>query len=132
MTNKEIEEKLLLTNNQVNKLEHSSANAIMFRKYISKWNNKEYPLTLDLITRLIRLNEWTKEDLSFDNELLIRKYLPEYMVKVFLDVKDFRSNSRNELLSTQELFAKMYGYPYNTQDEKAFCVYKYALQIYTE
>ena len=73
------------------------------------------------------MNEWTYEDFCYETELVIGKYLPKFCLDMFFEVKDFRRNSRNELTSSQEAFARLMGLPYNTQDEKALCVYKFAI-----
>lgn len=130
MTNKEIEDKLLLRDNEEDVKDGHSVNAEMFKKYIKHWNNAEYEFPIDDIKRYIRLNEWTQKDFSFENELLISKYLPPFIHDVFFELKSFRENSRNELVSDQKAFARIMGYPMNTQDEKAFCIYEYALQLF--
>ena len=78
----------------------------------------------------IRMNEWLKDDFSFEMEQTLTKYLPDYIRDVFFCVKEFKANRRNELTSVQEGFARIMGLPYETQNEKAYVVLQYALQRY--
>lgn len=135
MTNKEILETLMLRDSDagndkdLNEIlqNGNSINAEMFKRNIVNWDKSE-DFPIDEIKRYLRFNEWTKKDFDFENEMLIKEYLPDFFHDVFFKIKEFRSNSRNELVSTQRVFAKIMGMPMNTQDEKALVTYEYALQ----
>jgi hypothetical protein len=109
----------------------SSVNGEQFRKYMKDWDMSE-PFPYADTKKYIRMNEWKKKDFSYENESIIVDKLPSFVHDVYFKVKEFRSNSRNELLSTEEMWARMMGYPYKTQDEKAFCLYQYAFQYHYE
>ena len=132
MTNKEILEKLLLRDSDSIDEEipsGQSINGYMFSQYLKQWDGAE-PFPMCEFRRYIRLNEWTAKDFNTRNELIIAKILPRWFYQVYLAVKEFKASSRNELLSTQDAFAKMMGYPLNTANDKAFCVYEYAIQSF--
>jgi hypothetical protein len=129
MTNNEILNILLERGTDSESATHS-VNALNAKKYLPMWNNEEGLFPHEELEKYIRMNEWTKEDFNYDTELVLKDTLPPFVLDIFFEVKDFRSDHRNELLSTQEVFARLYGYPYNTQDEKAFCVFKCAFQEY--
>lgn len=109
-----------------------SVNAEMVRLCISDWDNGQFFFPHVELRRYIRFAEWTAKDFNFENEMLIQKYLPDFVHDIFFEMKEFRENSRRELLSTQEAFGRMMGLPYKTQDEKALVVYNYAYQKYYE
>lgn len=126
MTNTEILEKLMNRATEYNPASKESVNAQMVVEYLPKWDGAE-PFPVNQLERYIRMNEWTYEDFNIETEMAIRQVLPDYVLDIFFNVKEFRENSRNELLSYQETFARLYGLPYNTQDEKALCVFKCAI-----
>ena len=123
MTNQEILQKLESTNDD--------KNAAQVKEIIGLWDkSEEFPL--DNAIRYLKLHQWKYEDFGFETEMIIRKTLPEWFLKVFFDMKEFKSNSRNELTSTCETMSKIRGYPMKTQDDKAFCQYDYSLRKYFE
>lgn len=87
---------------------------------------------LETFKSCIRMHEWYKDDFDFEMEQLVSKYLPDWIRDVYFQLKEFRANRRNELTSVQEGFARMMGFPYETQNEKAFVVFNYAIQRYYE
>lgn len=116
--------------NILKKLEdRTKSNAEQFKTYLSQWSKKD-KFPCNELKRYIRFNEWEYKDFGFENELLVRKHLEDWVLDVFFEVKEFRQNSRNELTSTQFAYAKLTGYPCDTQNEKAFCVYTWAFDRY--
>lgn len=105
-------------------------NAQMVKKYLPQWNMKEGLFPVGDVRRYVRLNEWSKDDFDIRTEMILRKYLPAWFMLVYIKVKQFKSQSRSELSSTEEAFAKLMGYPINTQEEKAFVTYEMAYQKY--
>lgn len=126
MTNEEILEQLMSRSGDIKTAENESVNAHQCVEYLPQWDASE-PFPVENIERYIRMNEWTYEDFCYETELVIGRHLPKFCLDMFFEVKDFRRNSRNELTSSQEAFARLMGLPYNTQDEKALCVYKFAI-----
>ncbi len=108
-----------------------SVNGYAVDNFLKEWDTAE-PFPIKEIKRYLRLNEWTAKDFNPRTELVIAKLLPRWFYKVYLAVKEFKASSRNELLSSQDAFARMMGYPISTASDKAFCVYEYALQTYYE
>lgn len=135
MTNEEILAKLMLREEDdefiAEKVDleenNNSANGMMFKMYASQWDVSE-PFPIAEVKRYVRFNEWTYEDFDFENELVVQSILPDFFHDIFFKCKKFRYNRRTELSSTQVAFARMMGYKYNTQDEKAYVIYDYALQ----
>lgn len=109
-----------------------SAHAQACRLVLPQWDTSVSPWNFDNLSELIRMDKWTKDDFNLTNENMVRKYLPDFMVDVFFRLKDFRSNSRNELVSTVEDYAVIMGWPKDTQDEKAFCTFRYELMYYLD
>ena len=131
--NKEILEKLLLRTEDEHPdvPEDHSLNGYMFMIAMNHWDTSE-PFPMNEVKRYIRINEWVANDLNPRTELIIMRIFPKWFMKVYLMMKQFKSSSRNELLSVQDAFARMMGYPTTTASEKAFCVYDYAMQTYYE
>lgn len=127
MTNKEILDKLLTreTDKGAESFEgsHYSYNAHMVKKYLANWDVNESKFPIKKVRQYIRLNEWTRLDFDIRTELLLQQLLPKWFMLIFIRMKQFRSNSRNELTSIEQGFGKMMGYPMKTQDEKAFVAY---------
>lgn len=115
----------------LNKLRDTSGddNAKAVKELLPQWN-KEEPFPVVDALAYIRMQEWTYDTFGYAMEKVITNNLPEWFLRVFFDMKEFRSNKRNELASTCVLVSKMKGYPMKTQDDKAFCLYNYALQKY--
>lgn len=134
MTNQEILNKLMLrdTDREADTFDaqNRTYNAQSVKKYLSLWNVNESAFPIDDIKRYIRLNEWHLADFDTNTELLIQRILPPWFSLVFIKMKQFRSNNRNELSSQEEAFGKLMGYPMNTQDEKAFVLYDALHQYY--
>lgn len=108
----------------------NSQNVYAFKKYIPLWNKEESEFPIAELERYIKFQYWDKKDFNFENELLIRNHLPQCVLDIFFELKEFRSNSRTELLPSQETFARLYAYPTETQDDKAYVVCKFAIQQY--
>ena len=131
--NKEILEKLLLREEDDHPEipEGHSVNGYMFMKCLNHWDTAE-PFPMTEVKRYIRMNEWTVKDFNPRIELIMMRVFPKWFYKTYLMMKEFKASSRNELLSAQDTFARMMGYPTETSSDKAFCVYDYALQLYYE
>lgn len=108
-----------------------SENAKTFTSQIGKWDKSETFPYKDL-KQYLKLHQWEYNDFNFENELLIQEFLPAFVLDIFFAMKEFRDNSRMELTSVQETYARIYGYPHKTQDEKAFCLYEYLFNRYYE
>ena len=104
-------------------------NAAQVKEIIGSWDKSE-AFPVDQVKRYIKMHEWSYNKFSFSMESEIAKTLPKWFMNVFFDVKEFRSNPRNELTSTCETMSKIQGYPMKTQDDKAFCQYDYSLRKY--
>ena len=104
-------------------------NAAQVKEIIGLWDKSE-AFPVDQVKRYIKMHEWSYNKFSFSMESEIAKTLPKWFMNVFFDVKEFRSNPRNELTSTCETMSKIQGYPMKTQDDKAFCQYDYSLRKY--
>lgn len=97
---------------------------------LNQWNDTESEFPVDRLPELIRFDRWIYLDFNFDNEEIIRNKLPDYVLDIYFEMKEFKKNSRNELLPDQELFAKLYSIPCNSQDEKSTVVYKFVFSRY--
>ena len=104
-------------------------NAAQVKEIIGLWDKSE-AFPVDQAKRYIKMHEWSSNKFGFSMEFEITKTLPKWFMNVFFDVKEFRSNPRNELTSTCEAMSKIQGYPMKTQDDKAFCQYDYSLRKY--
>lgn len=104
-------------------------NAAQVKEIIGLWDKSE-AFPVDQAKRYIKMHEWSYDKFNFFMEFEIAKTLPKWFMNVFFDVKEFRSNPRNELTSTCEAMSKIQGYPMKTQDDKAFCQYDYSLRKY--
>lgn len=115
------------------KLESTSddENAQVVKELIGSWDKSE-SFPIDQAKRYVKMQQWSYDKFSFAMELEIKKTFPQWFLKVFFDMKEFRSNSRNELTSSCETLSKINGYPMKTQDDKAFCQYDYSLRKYFE
>ena len=132
MTNEEILETLLLREeDEHDDTKGQSVNGYYIDKNLKQWDTSK-PFPISDFRRYIRMNEWNAKDFNPRTELVILKVLPRWLYLVYLMMKQFKASSRNELLSVQDAFARMMGYPTNTESEKAFCVYDYAIQMYYE
>lgn len=108
-----------------------SNNAEAVRATLPMWDKSEkFPLKDAM--QYLKMQTWDFEEFGFRTELAIKAVLPEWMLRVFFDMKEFRRNVRNELTSTCEAMSKMRGYPMQSQDDKAFCQYDYSLRKYYE
>ena len=106
-------------------------NANQVKEIIGLWDKSE-PFPIDQAKRYIKMQEWSYKQFGFSMELELKKTLPHWFLKVFFDMKEFKSNPRNELTSTCEALSKINGYPMTTQEDKAFCQYDYSLRKYFE
>lgn len=106
-------------------------NAAQVKEIIGLWDKSE-AFPVDQAKRYIKMHEWSYNKFGFSTEFEIAKTLPKWFLKVFFDMKEFKSNPRNELTSTCETLSKINGYPMKTQEDKAFCQYDYSLRKYFE
>lgn len=113
----------------IESLKINSGNAAAVKSDLSMWDHTDKFPESNLLM-LIKMHQWKYEDFDYTMEKLIRNVLPEFMLKVFFELKEFRSNKRNELASTCAVLSKIKGYPMQTQDDKAFCLYEYSLEKY--
>lgn len=104
-------------------------NAGQVKEILQLWDKSE-AFPIDQAKRYIKMHEWSYDKFGFTMERAFDKVLPDWFLRVFFDVKEFRSNPRNELTSTCEAMSKIQGYPMKTQDDKAFCQYDYSLRKY--
>lgn len=123
MTNEEILDKLQKDT------EYNADNQL---ELLSQWDKAESEFPVDRLPDLIRFDRWNYSDFNFENEEIVKDYLPPYVLDMYYAVKDFKKNYRNELLPDQELFAKLYGLPKATQDEKSTVVFKFVFNRYFE
>lgn len=113
-------------------LKENYGNAQSVKKYLSRWNKDESEFPMNDVFTYIQMNTWEYEDFSLRVENIIRQVLPDYMLDVFFRMKQFKSNSRNEMLPNEETYGKVMGYPFKTQDDKAFTIYRFAVSDYYE
>lgn len=104
-------------------------NANKVKELIGSWDTTE-AFPIERAMRYIKMQQWSYDRFNFGMESVLKKVLPEWFMNVFFDLKEFRSNPRNELTSTCEIVSKINGYPMKTQDDKAFCQYDYSLRKY--
>lgn len=110
---------------------NSDENADQVKEILGLWDNSEQ-FPLDQAKRYIKMHQWSYDKFNFSMESALLKVLPEWFIRVFFDIKEFRRNPRNELTSSCETMSKIQGYPMKTQDDKAFCQYDYSLRKYYE
>ena len=121
-----------MTNQQIiEQLKNATDNASAVKALLPQWDKSEVFPEEELET-CIKLHKWFYNDFDYEMELILKNYLPQWMMDVFFDMKEFRSNSRNELTSSCATVSKVYGYPMETQDDKAFCQYKYSFAKYLD
>jgi hypothetical protein len=114
-------------------LKTAATNTYAVKEFLPLWDKSEsFPKDFDTLKLCIKMNTWLPEDFDFDMETLVKEYLPDFMLDVFFDMKEFMSNPRNELTTTCRAQSKLYGYPMDTQADKAFCQYDYSLRKYYE
>lgn len=120
-----------INNEILQSLEYTNGdkNADKVKEILQLWDKSE-AFPMDQAKRYIKIHEWSYDKFSFSMEKIFKEVLPDWFIRVFFDVKEFRSNSRNELTSTCEAMSKIQGYPMKTQDDKAFCQYDYSLRKY--
>ena len=106
-------------------------NAAAVKENLPLWDTSE-AFPMDQAKRYIKMHQWSYDKFGFSTELVLQKALPKWFLKVFFDMKEFKSNPRNELTSTCEALSKINGYPMTTQEDKAFCQYDYSLRKYFE
>lgn len=106
-------------------------NAAQVKEIIGLWDKSE-PFPVSQAKRYIKMQQWSYNKFGFSMEYEIAKTLPKWFLKVFFDMKEFKSNPRNELTSSCEALSKINGYPMTTQEDKAFCQYDYSLRKYFE
>lgn len=86
--------------------------------------NKDNPFPIDKCLTHIKLHQWFYNEFDYETQKLVEEYLPKCMLECFFALKEFRDGSRNELLSTQRAYARLMALPTETQDEKAYVVYR--------
>ena len=99
---------------------------------LTQFDKSESEFPIENLNTYVRFDRWNYEDFNFENEMFIKEFFPNYVLDIFFEVKDFKKNSRNELLEDQELFAKLYNMPVGSQNEKANVVYNFAFNRYFE
>lgn len=122
-------------NNQMILLDLGQAtdnNAEVVKRLLPKWKKEESDFPVDDIMKYIKMQFWKYEEFDFEMEILIKEYLPDFMLDIFFEMKEFRKNKRNELSSSVEFVSKLNGYPMETQDDKAYCLYNYMFLRYFE
>ena len=108
------------------------------KELLPLWNNNESTFPSDLsVKNFIKLDKWSFEELNqISTELFINKYLAPHMKDVYYIMKEFRSNSRNELTYDQEAYAKIMGYNLDwnekendedRQNKKATILYEHSI-----
>ena len=117
--------------NILNELMHANDNATAVKEYLPQWDKSE-PFPVDTLKQYIKMQFWEYKDFDFEMEEIVREYLPDFMTDIFFEMKEFRRNKRNELSSSVEFMSKLNGYPMETQDDKAFCLYNYMFLRYFE
>lgn len=110
-------------------LRSAEYNAPVLKAELPHWDKSEAFPEEELET-CVKMHTWSYEDFDYEMELIIKEFLPDFMLDVFFDMKEFRSNSRNELTSSCIAMSKVYGYPMKTQDDKAYCQFKYSFSKY--
>lgn len=132
MTNQEILDKLLLRQEEdtegITVESRCSFNGTMCNKYLVQWNKNESDFPMQDIQKYIRMNEWSAGDFNTSLAIFFMTNLPKWFYAVYSGMENFISNTRNELSSLVFSYAKLMGYPMNTQAEKAFCLYNYLIQ----
>ena len=78
---------------------------------LTQFDKSESEFPIENLNTYVRFDRWNYEDFNFENEMFIKEFFPNYVLDIFFEVKDFKKNSRNELLEDQELFAKLYNLP---------------------
>jgi len=119
MTNQEI----------ITLLKTAACNEYAMKEMLPKWDKSE-AFPEEELKSCVKMNTWSHKDFDYEMELIIKEYLPNFMLDVFFDMKEFKSNPRNELTSTCEAWSKIQGYPMTTQDDKAFCQFIYSFEKY--
>jgi hypothetical protein len=99
---------------------------------LNQWDKNKSDFPIDRLTELVRFDKWKYSDFNFMNEQFITEFFPQFVLDIFFAVKEFKKNSRNELLHDQELFAQLYNMPVGSQEEKAKVVYEFSFQRYFE
>lgn len=99
---------------------------------LTQFDKSESEFPMENLNTYVRFDRWNYEDFNFENEMFIKEFFPNYVLDIFFEVKDFKKNSRNELLEDQEVFAKLYNMPVSSQNEKANVVYNFAFNRYFE
>lgn len=99
---------------------------------LTQFDKSESEFPMENLNTYVRFDRWNYEDFNFENEMFIKEFFPSYVLDIFFEVKDFKKNSRNELLEDQEVFAKLYNMPVGSQNEKANVVYNFAFNRYFE
>lgn len=117
--------------NILNELMHANNNATAVKEYLPQWDKSEQ-FPVDTLKQYIKMQFWEYKDFDFEMEEIVKEYLPDFMTDVFFEMKEFRRNKRNELSSSVEFMSKLNGYPMETQDDKAFCLYNYMFLRYFE
>ena len=85
-----------MTNQQIiEQLKNATDNASAVKALLPQWDKSEVFPEEELET-CIKLHKWFYNDFDYEMELILKNYLPQWMMDVFFDMKEFRSNSRNE------------------------------------
>ena len=120
MTNKEI----------LNIIKKNPSDIDIFKTNIDQWDLSKGKVKVKDITKVIRFDLWTKKDFNYDNERRITKYLPDYMLDIFFEMKEIKKQPHLILNSFQMAYARLQNYPINEENEKSYCAYMYFYDMY--
>ena len=100
-----------------------------FKDNILNWDLSE-PFPIEDVDKYIKIHQWhILTGFTFEVERKLMSVLPKYFLNVFFEMKQFRTNPRNELLSFQEVFAKLYNLEKETFEQESLIVYKTLLAL---
>lgn len=119
-----------MSNKEILKQLKKNSSAKIFAKNIVKWDLTNGKMSSDDAHELVRLDKWQAEDFTFDNELRIAKYLPDWMLDVYFEMKDYKKAPYPFITSQIRAFAKLMSYPCTEDHEKDFCMFEHWYQIY--
>lgn len=120
MTNKEI----------LNIIKKNPSDIDIFKTNIDQWDLSKGKVKVKDITKVIRFDLWTKKDFNYNNERRIAKYLPDYMLDIFFEMKELKKQPYLILNSFQMAYARLQNYPMNEENEKSYCAYMYFYDMY--
>lgn len=126
MTQEEMKQQLLDSQNAEGNFDDYDArhpHAKICKEVLPLWDTQTCPWDHDSVVKYIRMDKWCAFDFSLAMEQIVMQYLPKYMHEVFQVMKLFKSNSRSEMISTVEDYARLEAWPRDTYEDKARCTY---------